>query len=286
MREWVWDHSGSKGTARMVLLLIADRVADCRCVAYASVSMLMRRANASRSAIRDALSRLLASGELEQVADRRGPRGETVFHMPTAARYLAAEQSAHGPEPERGQDHPATGQADPQGTISRLARGPDSGPAVQEPAGLDSGPGFRDSTRGRAGFRPGGGADSGPQNPSEPKLNGTESSSRARTPAAAWEIGQAARAWAEAEGHLDRLGEHGLLAADTKWRAHRATWAPRPAAAWAADWRAWIARERSPGRPNLYALPGSGAAAPAGMTRAQAHTAALLAALDEPTGTE
>lgn len=56
--------------------------------------------------------------------------------------------------------------------------------------------------------------------------------------------------------------------------------------AWAADWRSWVAREHAPGRPNLYAVPGKRPAAPSGMTRAEAHTAALLAALDEPTGTE
>ena len=67
-------------------------------------------------------------------------------------------------------------------------------------------------------------------------------------------------------------------------------WDPRTADAWAADWRAWIARERTPApcRPNLYALPG-GTPTPTsttGMTRTEAHTAALLAALDEPTGKE
>lgn len=36
-RTWVWDHSRSKGTARMVLTLIADRCLDLGCVAYASV---------------------------------------------------------------------------------------------------------------------------------------------------------------------------------------------------------------------------------------------------------
>lgn len=42
----------------------------------------------------------------------------------------------------------------------------------------------------------------------------------------------------------------------------------------------------NPHRPNLYALPGGTPAPQAGMTRADAHMAALLAAVDEPTGTE
>ncbi|MGC0328052.1 hypothetical protein RKD23_001042 [Streptomyces sp. SAI-170] len=113
------------------------------------------------------------------------------------------------------------------------------------------------------------------------------SSGAAVTSASEWQVDPATHAWAHQQGHLARLGEDGLRAADAKWRAHRADFKPRPAGAWAADWRSWIAREHAPGRPSLYALPGNGGSGPAGaMTRAQAHTAALLAALDEPTGTE
>ena len=88
-REWVWDHSRSKGTARMVLALIADRCRDRNCVAYASVPTLMKRANASRTAVRDALAKLIADGELVALGDRKGPRGETYYHLPEAARFLA-----------------------------------------------------------------------------------------------------------------------------------------------------------------------------------------------------
>jgi hypothetical protein len=88
-REWVWDHSNSKGTARMVLALIADRCRDRRCIAYASVPTLMKRSNASRTAVRDALTKLIASGELTQLVGRKGPRGETYYHLPIAASFLA-----------------------------------------------------------------------------------------------------------------------------------------------------------------------------------------------------
>src|SRR5690606_23217975 len=127
----------------------------------------------------------------------------------------------------------------------------------------------------------------GTQNRSEPDLNRRYSSGGAAvTSAAEWQVDPATHTWARQQGHLDRLGEQGLQAADAKWRAHRAGHAPRPAEAWAADWRAWITREHAPSRPNLYAVPGQNSAAPGGMTRAEKHTAALLAALDEPTGTE
>ncbi|MER6434088.1 hypothetical protein ABT272_41360 [Streptomyces sp900105245] len=109
-------------------------------------------------------------------------------------------------------------------------------------------------------------------------MNGSKSgsSSVALISATEWTIGDEARAWLQHHGHLERLGEHALQAADEKWRAYRAAWAPRTAAAWDADWRAWIARERTPapGRPNLYALPGGTPTPPSGMTRAEAHTAA------------
>lgn len=104
-REWVWDHSRSKGTARMVLALIADRCRDRNCVAYASVPTLMKRANASRTAVRDALAKLIADGELVALGDRKGPRGETYYHLPEAARFLAE----HAIEGDREPAHPGIG---------------------------------------------------------------------------------------------------------------------------------------------------------------------------------
>lgn len=274
-REWVWDHSSSKGTARMVLALIADRCRDHRCIAYASLPTLMKRANASRTAVRDALTKLIASGELVQLADRKGPRGETYYHLPAAARFLADQGE--------GDQNPT-----PQGDRIPTLGGPESDPADPFEGGPDHNPRDRIPTPGENGFRPSGGTVSDPQNSSEPKVNGKSSSSASLISAVEWRIDDGTRAWLQQHGHLDRLGEHALQAADEKWRSYRAAWAPRSAVAWAADWRAWIARERSTdaGRPNLYALPGGTPAPTAGMTRAEAHTAALLAALDEPTGTE
>ncbi|WP_128375311.1 helix-turn-helix domain-containing protein [Streptomyces cavernae] len=275
-REWVWDHSNSKGTARMVLALIADRCRDRRCIAYASVPTLMKRSNASRTAVRDALTKLIASGELTQLAGRKGPRGETYYHLPIAASFLADQV-----------DEGDRNSAPPGGRIPTLGR-PESDPADVFEGERDNGPGDRIPTPGGTGFQPSGGADSDPQNGSEPKVNGKSSSSASPITAAQWEIDDATWTWLRHDGHLARLGEHGLRAADEKWRTYRATWAPRPAAAWGADWRTWIARERTPTpeRPNLRALPGGATPLAGGMTRAEAHTAALLAALDEPTGME
>jgi hypothetical protein len=275
-REWVWDHSRSKGTARMVLALIADRCRDRRCVAYASVPALMKRANASRTAVRDALAKLVAEGELVALGDRKGPRGETYYHLPGAARFLVEQTVAE----DRDQALPGD-RIPPPG-------GPESDPADPFEEGPKSGPGERNPPPGGYGFRPVGGTDSDPQNGREPKVNGKSSSSAPLIPADQWQIDDGARAWLQHRGHLDRLGEHALQSADEKWRIYRATWPPRTAAAWAADWRSWIDREHTPtpDRPNLYALPGGSPTRAPGMTRADAHMAALLAALDEPTGTE
>ncbi|MFF9706839.1 helix-turn-helix domain-containing protein [Streptomyces griseofuscus] len=275
VREWVWNHSHSKGTARLVLALIADRCIDHRCIAYASVPTLMKRANASRTAVRDALAKLIADGELVPLPGRKGPRGETYYHLPDAARFLA-EQAAEGDQ------DPTL----PGGQIPTLW-GPECDPVDAFSGGPESDPPVRNAAPRGVGFRPSGGADSDPQNRREPKVNGSNSSSSAPLiPATDWQIDDDARAWLQDHGHLDRIGEHALHAADEKWRTYRATWAPRTAAAWAADWRAWIARERTPApaRPNLYALPGGTPASTTGMTRSEAHMAALLAALDEPTG--
>ncbi|WP_247192280.1 helix-turn-helix domain-containing protein [Streptomyces scabiei] len=141
-REWVWDHSHSKGTARMVLALIADRCRDRHCVAYASVPTLMKRANASRTAVRDALAKLIASGELVQVRNRKGPRGETYYLLPVAARFLAdqAEEGDRNAAP-RGDRIPTLGGRNP--TLPSMSRGkriPTPGNGIRPPGGTESGP--------------------------------------------------------------------------------------------------------------------------------------------------
>ncbi|MFK4688236.1 helix-turn-helix domain-containing protein [Streptomyces pristinaespiralis] len=293
-REWVWEHSSSRGTARLVLLSIADRVADEQCIAWASLASLAVRANASRSTVREALDRLLASGELEQLDDLQGPQRSTVYRLPHAAK--AASEAMRQQATDDAAVSADDASAGPALHISALRRYgirprevPDSPATVRHPAGSESGPSRRKPVHRRTGFRHLDVPESGPQNRNEPKVNRRYSSSSgaAVTSASEWQVDPATHTWARQQGHLDRLGEHGLRAADAKWRVHRAGFKPRSASAWAADWRSWIAREHAPGRPNIYALPGKSGSAPAGgMTRAEAHTAALLAALDEPTGTE
>ncbi|MET9956418.1 helix-turn-helix domain-containing protein [Streptomyces sp. NPDC006339] len=288
-REWVWEHSSSRGTARLVLLSIADRVADEQCVSWASLSSLAKRTRASVSTVREAIDRLVHAGELEQLDDLTGPQRSTVYRLPLAAQAVAETAEDENPDQESAGKHEAA----PTLRISVLRRYgirprevPESPARDRKPAVPDTGRSRRKPAPRRTGNRHSGVPETGTQNRSEPDLNRRYSSGAAVIPAAEWQVDPATHAWARQQGHLDRLGEQGLHAADAKWRAHRAAFEPRTAGAWAADWRSWIAREHAPSRPSLYALPGGGSAAPGGMTRVEAQTAALLAALDEPTGTE
>ncbi|MFG3293448.1 helix-turn-helix domain-containing protein [Streptomyces sp. NPDC048179] len=302
-RKWVWESSASRGTARLVLLSIADRIPDAQCVAYASVTELMERTNASRNAVRTSLALLTDAGELEIVKDYEGPQHSTVYRMPRPAAWLAKVAAAKKADPElRVEDVAPLTDADPAPALKDLdeerlrkhriwrTTGSESGPRRQNLAGSKSAPPRQNLTPSRGRNRPPSGSNSDPQNCSEPKVNRRYSSSSAAevTSATDWQVDDASLSWAQQQGHLDRLGEQGLQAADAKWRHYRSTGSPRPAAAWAADWKSWIAREHTPTpqRPNLYALPGGSPAPQAGMTKADLHMAALLAAVDEPTGTE
>ncbi|MEU4486622.1 helix-turn-helix domain-containing protein [Streptomyces purpurascens] len=292
-REWVWDHSSSRGTARLVLLSIADRVADEQCVSWASQSSLAKRTRASLSTVREAIDRLVDSGELEPLDGFVGPQRSTVYRLP-----LAAQAVAQGLREQQEEDHDEASPDEPIATpplrISALRRYgirtrevPESPARVRKPAVPESGRWRRKPAPRRSGNRHSEVPETGTQNRSEPDLNRRYSSGGAAVLSAAeWQVDPATHAWARQQGHLDRLGEEGLQTADAKWRAHRADFKPRPEDAWAADWRSWVAREHPPSRPSLYAVPGKNTAAPGGMTRTEAHTAALLAALDEPTGTE
>lgn len=288
-REWVWEHSSSRGTARLVLLSIADRVADEQCVSWASLSSLAKRTCASVSTVREAIDRLVDGGELEQLDDLAGPQRSTVYRLPLAAKAAAdAEREQDG-----GQATADMSEATPTLRVSALRRCgirprevPVSPERVRKPAVAESGRSRRKPATRRTGNRHSDVPETGTQNRSEPDLNRYSSGGAAVLSAAKWQVDSATHTWARQQGHLDRLGEQGLQTADAKWRAYRADFKPRPAEAWAADWRSWIAREHAPSRPNLYAVPGKNTAVPGGMTRTEAHSAALLAALDEPTGTE
>lgn len=295
-REWVWKDSVSRGNARLVLLSIADRIPDEQCVAWASVTSLMRRTNASRNAVRSAITALVEADELEVLDDFDGPQHSTVYRLPRAAAWLAKVSATTKDNPDAYVEPLSDTDPVPEVVGERLRKhgiwpktGFESAPRRQDLPRSETAPPRQNLTPPRGSSRPPSGSEPDPQNRSEPKVNRRYSSSAADlTSAADWQADEASLSWAQEQGHLNRLGEHGLQAADAKWRHHRSARSPRSAAAWAADWRSWIAREHSPTpqHPNLYALPGGTPTPQAGMTRSEAHMAALLAAVDEPTGTE
>lgn len=131
-QDWVWNHSKSKGTGRLVLLAIADKAYGKDCSAYAGTTMLVQRANAARSSVVAAVDKLIEMGELAVIEGRQGPRGETVYTLPKARRHRRSPQEG-GPEsgpvqnPDRSGFRTGT-ESGPGGSENRTPRGPKSGP--------------------------------------------------------------------------------------------------------------------------------------------------------------
>lgn len=131
-QDWVWNHSKSKGTARLVLLAIADKAYGKGCTAYAGTTMLVQRSNAARSSVVAAVDKLIESGELAVVPGQQGPRGETVYTLPKAIRHRRSTPE-EGPEsgpvqnPDRSENRTGT-ESGPGGSENRTGGGPKSGP--------------------------------------------------------------------------------------------------------------------------------------------------------------
>lgn len=133
-QDWVWEHSRSKGTARLVLLAIADKASGPDCSAYAGTTMLVQRTNAARSSVVVAVDRLIEAGELEIVKGKTGPRGETRYRLPKARKHRRATQ-------EGGPDSGPVQNSDP--SENRTPGGTKSGPPRSEnrtPTGPKTGP--------------------------------------------------------------------------------------------------------------------------------------------------
>ena len=168
--DWVWNKSASKGTARLVLLAIADKAYGTDCSAYAGTTMLVQRSNAARSSVVAAVDKLIEMGELAVVEGRQGPRGETFYAIPKARRHRRSEQE-RGPDsgPVSDQRHPESPSKPGQRSRSGHEGGPKSGP-VQNPdrsgfrTGTESGPGGSEN-------RTPGGPKSGPHNGSNTNTN-------------------------------------------------------------------------------------------------------------------
>ena len=144
-QDWVWQHSESKGTARLVLLAIADKANGEDCSAYAGTTMLVRRTRAARSSVVVAVDKLIESGELAVVEGRKGPKGERVYRLPKARGHRRAPEEggtkSGGPKSGPVQNPDPSENRTPGGTKSgpprsenRTPTGPESGPHNAENA--------------------------------------------------------------------------------------------------------------------------------------------------------
>lgn len=76
----VWRYSRSKGTARLVMLAIADNAHDDG-IAWPGVPLLIEKANASDKAVRDGVKAAVDLGELEVRKARRGRSFINVYRV-------------------------------------------------------------------------------------------------------------------------------------------------------------------------------------------------------------
>lgn len=78
--SWVWEHSRSGPTQRLVLLAIADCANDRGADAYPATSTLAKKTGLSERGVRKAISELAILGEL-RVEYKAGPRGVNRFRI-------------------------------------------------------------------------------------------------------------------------------------------------------------------------------------------------------------
>ncbi|APD18571.1 DNA binding protein [Streptomyces phage Picard] len=128
-QDWVWQHSRTRGNARLVMLAIADAITGPDALASMGTAEIMQRLNVSRSTARAAVDAALASDELVEDEPAKGSRA-TRYKIPGAVGYV---RQYRGTGPKSG---PVTPQAPGPNSGPLPATGPNSGP----PTGPKSGP--------------------------------------------------------------------------------------------------------------------------------------------------
>lgn len=145
--HWVWNHSQSRGNARLALLFVADQVRTSSCEARLSYADFTRALNASRSVAKAAVQKAVEDGELQIVEQGKGTR-PSLYSLPKAVGFIRPS-AASGPE------------SGPLGDLHSTRSGPESGPLSTDhdhASGPESGPEW-------AGIRPSSGPESGPHSP-------------------------------------------------------------------------------------------------------------------------
>lgn len=77
---WVWEHSASRGPARLVLLAIADNAHDDGAQAWPSITTLVRKTGLAERTVQAAIKTLAKLGELD-VEHNAGPRCVNLYRV-------------------------------------------------------------------------------------------------------------------------------------------------------------------------------------------------------------
>jgi hypothetical protein len=142
-QAWVWQHSRTKGVARLVLLALAHACPDDTATTRMGTAELMRRANAGKGAVVDAITAATEAGELEIVQPGAGKRA-ALYRLPG----VLASGPVSGPletrsgllsgpldrpaEPLRSAERTASRSRSAERTASPTPSGPVSGPLQAE----------------------------------------------------------------------------------------------------------------------------------------------------------
>lgn len=236
--NWVWRHSSSKGTARMVLLAVANWCPDPTATAYAGTTLLMRYTHASRSGVRAAIDKLIETKELEIVENAKGPRGETVYCLPHAAKSSPSTRSRAGTKPSEsdpGQENT------PRGAESRCPEG-----QTEEFRGAESAPlNAKNQEEHKEPMQP-------RAQQSEPitsdELHRLASALEAAGVSVRWNLGQGEQQ--EAQGLIERHGVDAVVARTIS--RTRLSDPPKPARYWL---RVWSDLDRGPRYGNADVIP-------------------------------
>lgn len=133
--SWVWEHSRAKGSARLVLLALADHAGADGGDAYPSVGRLATRCGVSERTVHEALRILAELGEI--VVDRNaGPRGVNRYHLTLTPAESAPPQNPHPRNVPRGPlQNPAVTPAESAPEPSRTVQEPppSSSPEMRVP---------------------------------------------------------------------------------------------------------------------------------------------------------
>ncbi|WP_369274474.1 hypothetical protein AB5J55_35145 [Streptomyces sp. R11] len=128
--HWVWNHSQSKGNARIALLYVADQVRTSACEVRAGQRELMRALNTrSKDTVEKAIKAAVESGDLEIAAPAAGRR-PALYRLPKAVGYM---RPATACAPESGaQSDTAANRCAPENGAQAPASSPDSGAQSSE----------------------------------------------------------------------------------------------------------------------------------------------------------